>query len=162
MAVAAIDATAKGADANSYATEAEAISYFEIHPEGEVWMNENASSRRAALLFAVKLIEREIFWGTKSTSTQALKFPRNGNDTVVTDVKEAQLEQALDLITKGYTKRLRVIEMKELGVRQVTAAETMQRMVPSFPFAFSIYKLSPTARELLSRYMEDSVQLGRA
>lgn len=162
MAVAAIDATLADASANSYVTEVQALAYFEIHPDGDVWTGLDAEARRAALLFATKLIDRETYWGQKSAAAQALKFPRTGQTALPLQVQEAQYEQALDLVTKGYTKRLRVIEMKEMGVRQVTTGDAMQRMSTGHPFAFPMYKLSPTARELLSGFMESGIMVGRA
>ncbi len=163
MALPAIDATVSGADANSYDTLANANAYFELHPMGQIWADAEVEDRTRSLLFAVVLINRETFFGQVSNGTQAMKFPRTCCSNLIPDtVKHAQFEQALDLLTGGYAQRLNVIEMKEMGVRQITAAETMQRMGPSFPFAFPMYKLSPTARELISRWMENTYILGRS
>jgi hypothetical protein len=162
MAVPAIDATASGADANSYVTETEALEYFELRPGTTRWDTISANERRAALIFARILIERETFWGTKSAATQALQFPRSPDTSVPLAVKHAQMEQALDVIDGGYLKRLHQDELQEAGIRQVMTVDTQMRAIPTRPNAFPMYKLCSTARALLQPYIDSSVIAGRA
>jgi len=162
MAVPAIDATFGGATANSYVTQAEATSYFELRPGGQKFLDENGETQRRFLIFATKLIDRETFWRGRSGTTQILEFPRAGMDAIPIKVKEAQLEQALDFAVGGYERRLRQIELQSLGVRETTADGVQVRMVPSHPDALQMFRLCGQARHLLQEYVEMAVIVGRA
>ena len=162
MTIAAIDATASGAAANSYVTEQEALDYFELHPGAKRWDVISSDERRAALIFARILIEREVFWAQKSNASQALEFPRGGDTAVPEPVKHAQLEQALDIVTGGYLRRIHQDELQEAGIRQTTTSDSQTRMIPTRPTAFPMYKLSGTARQLLQPYIDAGVIAGRA
>lgn len=77
-----IDATPGGANANSYATEAEAAAYFEADVVfGPVWALLSAEEKRKRLVFATRTLERLDFLGDPETDTQALAFPRTTQDT---------------------------------------------------------------------------------
>jgi hypothetical protein len=106
-----LDATAKGADANSYVTVAEATSYFEgrLDP-ADTWANavSGATTEEVALVMATARLELESFYGIPTTTTQRLKWPRigtydskgdyNDSDLVPRCVKEATYELALALL----------------------------------------------------------------
>ena len=164
MAVATIDATVGGASSNSYVTPAEAEIYFEIRPGSEKWDELDSDRKRAALIFATMLIDRETFWSRKNDSTQALKFPRGTavSPIIPGKVKTAQMEETIDICNGNYVKRLDFIDLKEMGVRQSSVDETLIRMFPSFATAFPVMKLSPSARELLLPFIEISVLAARA
>lgn len=167
MAVPDIDATAGGASANSYGTVAEANAYFEIRPGSHEWINADADGQKACLQFAVVLIDRETYFGSKRSASQALEFPRHGDDDengdpfIYTDVKHAQFEQALDLLKGDYMRRLRQDEIQEGGIRQVTTGQSQIRSTVSRP-SLAVYKLCTAARGLLLQFVEMSVKLGRA
>ena len=162
MAVPAIDATLEGASANSYVTEAEAVAYLELRPGGKKLLDKDGAERRAALLFAVTLMNRETFWGRRKTDTQSLEFPRSDQSAIPQSVKDAQVEQALDLATGGYLNRLKMIEQQSAGVTNVTTNEIEIRMRGYHQDAFPSFRLSANARQLLQPYVEMGILVGRA
>lgn len=166
MAIPAIDATIGGATANSYVTEVETNAYFEIRPGSQKWEEIDASKRRGLLIFARILMDREIFWGRKRTPEQALEFPRSGDEVtagpfIFQGVKDAQIEQALDLACGGYLRRLRQDEVQESGIRQVTTGQSQIRSTVFRP-TFAVYKLGTASRNLLLPFIDHSAVIGRA
>ena len=76
-----IDATAGGADANSYMTLAQADAYVEAmisSSDVSKWTTGNDDSRNRALTAAAQRLDRERFLGARATDTQALQWPRTG------------------------------------------------------------------------------------
>lgn len=70
------DGTGK-VDANSYASAADAASYFEGHLYATSWNATSAANKEAALVMATRLIDSHYqFGGTKAKATQALQWPR--------------------------------------------------------------------------------------
>ena len=80
--MATLNATAKSASANSYATLAEANTYMEtVRPVDEqTWLKQSEPTRERLLMLATRTIDDHFkFIGTKSeSSTQALQWPRTG------------------------------------------------------------------------------------
>ena len=74
---ATIDATIKGANANSYVTLAEADAYFETVPSSTQWDNKQDDKKNRALISATRWIDSFVFYGDRCDDGQALKFPRN-------------------------------------------------------------------------------------
>lgn len=103
-----IDATPKGAAANSYDTLANAETYFEGRLNTSDWDDATEDQQNRALVQATNRLEQEDFEGLKTTSDQRLKWPRNGlvdergdsadEDTVPERVKHAQFELALAML----------------------------------------------------------------
>ena len=73
---ATIDATIKGANANSYVTLAEANSYFETVPSSTQWDNKTDDKKNRALIAATRWIDTLVYYGDRCDDDQALKFPR--------------------------------------------------------------------------------------
>ena len=76
-----IDATAGGADANSYITLTEADTFVEAmisSSDVSKWTTGNDDSRNRALTAAAQRLDRERFLGARATDTQALQWPRTG------------------------------------------------------------------------------------
>lgn len=73
---ATIDATLKGASANSFVTLAEANAYFETTPDDSNWVNKTDDQKNRALISATRFIDDFEFYGDRCTTTQALKWPR--------------------------------------------------------------------------------------
>ena len=106
-----LEAAAKHASANSYATQAEATTYFEGRPNVANWTGASSGDKDVALVAATSRIEQERFVGTATTTTQRLQWPRNwaedrdGNyydeDVVPRPVKEACFELALAVLNSG-------------------------------------------------------------
>ncbi|HOC55688.1 MAG TPA: hypothetical protein PKI20_08715 [Verrucomicrobiota bacterium] len=64
-------------DANSYATVAEADSYFEAHLYASAWTAATAGTKAAALVMATRLVDSQYqFHGYRAHDTQALQWPR--------------------------------------------------------------------------------------
>ena len=72
------DGTAK-ADANSYASVADADAYHEAHLYATAWTGASTPNKEKALAMATRLVDGEfVFNGTRRTPTQALQWPREG------------------------------------------------------------------------------------
>jgi len=162
MAVPAIDATPSGLSSNSYVTLTEAVEYLEMRPGGQEFTALDVERQRAALLFAVVLIERETFWGYKVDLDQALEFPRGRDVLIPEKVRHAQIEQALDIANGGFIQRENFLESQSLGIRQLSSDDTLSRFLPSTPMAIASKGLAPATLRLLSGYTEWNVMLGRA
>lgn len=65
------------ADANSYASVADADAYFAGHLYASAWTAAAADRKAAALVMATRLIDAEfLFNGTRTSEDQALQWPR--------------------------------------------------------------------------------------
>ena len=76
-----IDATAGGANANSYITLAQADAYVEAmisSTDVSKWSTGTDDTRNRALAAAAQRLDRERFIGARATDTQALQWPRTG------------------------------------------------------------------------------------
>lgn len=103
-----IDATAKGASANSYRTLAEAETFFEGRLDADDWDDAAEDLKNRALVQATNRLEQEQFEGIKTTAAQRLKWPRMGlvdergdsvdADTVPERVMDAQCDLALAML----------------------------------------------------------------
>lgn len=106
-----LDATVKGANANSYVTQAEADTYFDGRLNASAWTGAGSgagAAREQALVAATTRLEQETYYGYKTTTTQRLKWPRSGvddedgstysADVIPRCVKEACFEMALALL----------------------------------------------------------------
>ena len=77
----AIDATAGGANANSYLTLAAAqaiVDGFVQDDDVTAWASATTDQKNRALFTATQRLDRERFLGARSTDTQALQWPRTG------------------------------------------------------------------------------------
>lgn len=106
---ATIDATLQGASANSYVTLAEADAYFQTVPHDEHWTGSDDAKNRV-LITATRYLDNFEYYGTRCTTTQALKWPRkdykvDGVEIKCTfipeQVKNATFELAHVLLYKG-------------------------------------------------------------
>ena len=76
-----IDATAGGANANSYITLAQADAYVEAminSTDVSKWDTGTDDNRNRALAAAAERLDRERFLGARATDTQARQWPRTG------------------------------------------------------------------------------------
>ena len=118
-----IDNALSGASSNSYVTLAEADEYFESRLYVETWTSSTDDIKSRALVQATRRLETEKYYGTKSTTTQKLSFPRIGleyldgvslDGIIPNQVKESQLELALHMLS---------VDMSQGGVNTDTIAE---------------------------------------
>ena len=100
---ATIDATIKGANANSYVTLTEANSYFETVSSSSTWTDKTDDQKNRSLIESTRWIDTLVFYGDRCDSGQALKFPRNNYQvdgvelscsTIPQNIKYAQFELA--------------------------------------------------------------------
>lgn len=110
MGTSAIDATAKGATSNSYATLAQADQYHDNRvASGTTWGGSSENEKIRALLWATELMESLWDWnGAVTNTTQVLAWPRSGlwdrnnnaldEDTLPQPVIDAQSEFARQLL----------------------------------------------------------------
>ena len=76
-----IDATAGGADANSYLTLSDAQAIIDGMVEDAdvaAWASATDDQKNRALYTATQRLDRERFLGARATDTQALQWPRTG------------------------------------------------------------------------------------
>ena len=76
-----IDATAGGANANSYITLAQADAYVEAminSTDVSKWSTGTDDNRNRSLAAAAERLDRERFLGARATDTQARQWPRTG------------------------------------------------------------------------------------
>lgn len=72
-------ATAGAADANVYATLAQADAYHEAHMHGGAWRSALVEDKHRALLTATRLLDQHLVWaGAAASATQRLAWPRTG------------------------------------------------------------------------------------
>lgn len=71
-----ITATPGSTTADSYVTLADADSYHANRLHNATWIAASDSDKEAALKWATRLLDRENWVGTRSTESQALRWPR--------------------------------------------------------------------------------------
>jgi hypothetical protein len=105
-----LDPTVGGVSANSYASLAEAATYFTGHAHMEAWDDATDDERNRALVTAARLLDTHVEWaGWPVTETQARAWPRSGllytsgyvvsSAVIPTPLKYAQFELAQYLLT---------------------------------------------------------------
>ena len=112
MADPTLDATAKGASANSYVTRADAQTYFNGRNDADPWENADDADKDRSLMTATARLEREDYHGSITTQTQRLHHPRSGlvdkdsrnysQDTISLPVQEATYELALAVLNGSW------------------------------------------------------------
>lgn len=100
-----LNAVPMSASANSYATLAEAVAYLEGRLNVAAWTAAATGLREQALASATKAIDQREWDGCKTTTAQALEWPRlglvdkNGNEvdetTIPAFLRDATIEEAL-------------------------------------------------------------------
>lgn len=124
---ATIIATPGAADANSYLTLAEAGAYADGDIAAAEWYTSTTDQRTRALISATRSMDLIEFTGTRSSTTQALSWPRTGvtttdgaiaNNVIPVKIKEATWEVAKSLL-------------KEMVVAGQTAGSTS--LIPGIP-----------------------------
>ena len=95
-----IDSTVGGTSSNSFVSLSEADTYFENSPKSSLW--DAVVEQESALIYATTLLDSMVSWvGVRSTSTQALDWPRDVDDhpeyddIIPVNVKRATFELAL-------------------------------------------------------------------
>ncbi len=131
-------ATAGHANANSYATVAEADLYFVHHPEWEKWDRLYTNEKSRNLILATTQIDMLCIDGVKYNDTltlgvpnQALKFPRSVDVSGATvyipmPVKKACYEQAIYIAGKGGGGTSTRAQLQAEGVTRITIGDVTE------------------------------------
>lgn len=148
-------ATAGAANANSYATVAEADTYHEGHLYATSWINATDDTKAAALVMATRLLDYHMAWDGWKTNleTQKLAWPRQGlvtpegenvdDDSIPVFLKEATSEFARWLIDSDRTSEGGYEGIKYLQVDVI-------KLVPGGPFTRKL--IPPVVMEMIVDY----------
>jgi len=150
------DATPKGAAANSYVTEAEAAAYFDGRQNADAWIEASPDDRKRVLVTATTRLEQRPALGSRTTSTQRLKWPRRwvyddegtayDADLIPRPLQEATCELALDYLRRGTLDPLASDDLD--GVESLTIGPLSLSKAAA---AIADSDLSTTVRRLLGR-----------
>ena len=133
------DATAGAATANSYASVAEADAYLAVRGDTSTWTALTTGEKEAKLQWAALYLDTLTFKGTRSTSTQALQWPRIGVwdrdgfevDGIPQALKNAQAEMAFQLIANDWTQGLGPVTNETLSVGSISLGRETHRAFPA-------------------------------
>lgn len=106
MTVPAIVATAGSASANSYLTVAEGDAFAAGDIDGSVWTNSSSDDKVKALISATRQMDVIGYVGERSTTTQALSWPRTGFTTTEKQYSDTEIPQEIKLSTYEIAKSL--------------------------------------------------------
>ena len=135
----AFDATAGAATANSYASVAEADAYLAVRGDTSTWTALTPGEKESKLQWSAIYIDTLTFKGTRSTSTQALQWPRIGVwdrdgfevDGIPQALKNAQAEMAFQLIANDWTQGLGPVSNETLSVGSISLGRETHRAFPA-------------------------------
>ena len=133
------DATAGAATANSYASVAEADAYLAVRGDTSTWTALNNGQKESKLQWAAIYLDTLTFKGTRSTSTQALQWPRIGVwdrdgfevNAIPQALKNAQAEMAFQLIANDWTQGLGPVSNETLSVGSISLGRETHRAFPA-------------------------------
>lgn len=157
-----IIATPGAPDANSYVTLEEANAYHQARLHNDEWQSADDAQKEAAILWATRLLDREMWAGRRTNELQGLRWPRTGiydqddywikQDVVPTFLKNATAELAFLLLqsdrsaesgTEGFN-RIKVGPI-ELDINNTDRVKTV----------------SPEVYTQIAYYVESSTSLSR-
>lgn len=151
-----IDATVGGVASNSYLTHARAMELAEQAPHMHAWLADVSINRAQMLIHATRLIDRYgEFYGSKTSSAQALMFPRVGLSHVYTGVpfSSSAIPDFVEWATMEWAYALS--QDPEVGGAVGAGLDSLR--TPSFSLVFSGQsrggvKIPHTASDLLRPY----------
>ena len=155
----ALDATLGGAAANAYLDVDAAALYFATRTRPDAWTNAGAEDRARALVTATTRLEQESYVGTKASTAQALKWPREGalddegeayaSATIPAPVLRACCEVALALLAAGDADALAPAPVP--GIKELTTSSGTTLVFRDAPVATALGAAAipaPALREL--------------
>jgi len=151
---ATIDATIKGANANSYVTLSESNDYFDTSPDSSTWTNKTDDQKKRSLISATRWIDTLVYLGDRCDDGQALKFPRNNYsvdgvelkcDLIPQNIKYAQFELARALAndtgaitgTTGKDGNFSEVKLGDIQVKYNTTSQgtgTVNNILDVYPW----------------------------
>jgi len=157
--MAELDAAVGGASANSYISLEDAAEYFSMRLQTEAWDAAAEASREKALMQATRMLDRLHWTGSRTTSAQALAWPRTGTtlhgaaldgDAVPARIREACCELALALL-RGYGGGFDGIDSFRLGGVSVNFSGPSQTFPPEVDRLIEPFRFAPRATLRLKR-----------
>lgn len=151
-----INASPGSATANSYATLADANTYFEGHVAGAAWALKTEDERNRALAQATRMLDAYVTWrGSRASTGQALAWPRSGlaypdtglsvaSGVIPTELARATFEQARALLAANREDELAATQQ---GLEALTAGPVELRFRPGA----AMPALAPAAWAQLAR-----------
>lgn len=91
--------------ADTYVTASEVDAYASERLNSRAWDTASASNRTKAILQATRTINRLNFSGERTGEDQELEFPRNGDEDIPQDIKNACCEVVIALLGGADTER---------------------------------------------------------
>ena len=138
-----IVATVGAANANSYVLATEADAYFDARLDSADWADADADDRARALIMATNRIDQEAFGGSRSSSAQALAFPRYGcydrdgisidSASIPAGIKKATYELALVLLQKDFFADSGLEQFSDVAVGPISATIRSERKAGTLP-----------------------------
>jgi hypothetical protein len=137
--MATLDATVGGAQSNSYVTASDATALLSARLGTDAWDDADSADQEASLMWATQLLDEQVTWyGTPTTTTQALAWPQTGqvdhlgrpvpSDIVPVVIQRATATYALALLddaTTGSTGDASgTIKSRKIGDLQITYQDT--------------------------------------
>ena len=128
-------ATLAGANSNSYITVADATTYFDNRLDAADWTAATADNKAASLITATGWLDTLEFYGDRSATTQALKWPRtdvtcDGIEADATfiprEILDATCETALALLRNP--TMLRAVVTAPGGYQEVELGELREEV----------------------------------
>jgi hypothetical protein len=124
---ATINATAGAADANSYITIAEAQAYADSDIDASKWDTATVDQRTRALITATRNLDLVGYVGTRTTTTQALAWPRKDFTTTEKTYSDTEIPAEIKLAQWELTKAL----LADIIVAGAVAGSTS--LIPGIP-----------------------------
>ena len=120
-----IDATVGGASANSYIDATAADTILAQHNRGTAWSGLSSDVKNASLIMATRSLEQYSFRGSKASTTQALRWPRDGvvtrdGDEIANNVIPDDLKYATAELAYLFSQENRFAEAGTEGFSQIT------------------------------------------
>jgi hypothetical protein len=153
-------------DSNTYATLAQAESFFERRIHADVWTAADDDVKKAALVWATRLLDENVDWfGYPVYEDQKLRFPRTGlsdvdgnlvDDTVIPQfLVEAVAEFAFHLIGEDRTLEtnrdligLKRVKVDVLSITTDTSPTAVKPIVPLSVWSMIKFYGQPFGRTL--------------
>ena len=124
---ATINATAGAANANSYITIAEAQAYADSDIDASQWDTAIVDQRTRALITATRNLDLVGYVGTRTTTTQALAWPRKDFTTTEKTYSDTEIPAEIKLAQWELTKAL----LADIIVAGAVAGSTS--LIPGIP-----------------------------
>lgn len=113
-------ATPGAANANAYAdvAAASAVAAYRVGGSAVTWLALTADQQIQTLVSAARDLDTSDFLGSRSTTTQAMEFPRNGDTTLPANLVRANIELAFTYAADLTADALNVADPAGQGIKR--------------------------------------------